>query len=836
MRWFYLGFSALLLGAWLFFGNYAGPLGQRLPALGPFFNPAQGFWQNTGEGWRSEDLTLDLDHPLAGGEVHFDERGVPHLFAENLEQACFLQGYVTAYDRMWQIDLSARATGGELAELFGEQALQRDREQIQRGFRRSARRAEDTLRQHFPEDYQMLQAYTDGVNAYLESLSPEDYGFEYKLLDYEPARWSVYKSLLIAKGMSSTLSGWHQDVAATKTRELLGEEIFDRLFPERFPGDSPIVPAGYPKKQSAIPADSGDSTTTDQAVQLSLVPTDFMRRWLPAFPPDSERSDHAQRKSYVSPPQPTYDPDNGSNNWAVGPSHSNTGRPLLANDPHLSLTYPSVWYELQIHFPGCNARGVSIAGLPGLMMGFNDHIAWGETNVGHDVTDWYRIEWADEDRSSYQLDGKYRATELVVDTINVKGGKTEIISTPWTVFGPAADTTGPYADLARRWLAHDEPGRRSREHHSLNTFLALMQAKNYDDYLDALRGYVDPPQNFIMAAKDGTIAIRPNGFFPLRQPGQGRFVQVGDSSKRNWPGVIPFTDRPVHLNPTRGFISSANQVTTGPDYPYYYYGGFNEYRGRYINRVLTREPIMNQRTMKELQLDAYSLLAEELTPLLIARVDRTSLNEEGRRLLRVLSEWDYVYRAESRAPTLFERWRRRLYALSFDELPRQENYLRPEVWKWRELLATAPEDEIFDIDSTTNFRETAAILTQRAYDELLEEYGGELPPRWVDYRDARIPHLGRIPGFGSPRIETDGGRDTPRVLDDGFGGSWRMVIELGPEPRGWGALPGGAAGNAGSEFYDNGFAEWAEGRYHELVRYSDAASARQAAIGSWTFQ
>ncbi|PPK85491.1 penicillin amidase [Neolewinella xylanilytica] len=807
MRWTVPLISAVLLLGWLLLGSIPGVFGLPLPELGPFFNPARGFWQNTGEGARTEELSLHLDDAIARGEIHFDDRGVPHIIAGSRESAIFLQGYVNAYDRLWQMDISTRATEGALAQVLGPSLKERDLVKIRSGYREIAERMVDTLRTDFPEEYRILEAYAAGVNAYLDQLEPEAYPLEYKLLGHEPIRWSPYRIALLVKGMSTGLSGAYNDAEATATLDRLGREQFDFLFPERFPEDSPVVP-------------DPDVPTS----QLSLFPWETLA---PALRRPNFHLIDSSAYSYFPP-----DPDNGSNNWAVGPTHSNTRLPLLANDPHLALTYPSVWYELQMTYPGCNARGVGLAGAPGIMIGFNENVAWGETNVGHDVTDWYRISWTDSARTTYLLDGKPTPAVYHVDTLSVKGEEATIVRTPWTVFGPVPFTEGPYADMAMRWRAQDTPGSAVRPHTIIGTFLRLMESRNYPDYVAALEGYVDPAQNFIFAAGDGDIAIRPNGFFPLRAEGEGRFIREGDSLKNAWRGWIPFADRPVQYNPARGYVSSANQVTTGPAYPYYYLGRFDEYRGRYINRVLDRQPTMNQRRMKELQLDDYSLLAEELSPFLLARINRRALTEDGRRLLRVLSEWDYRYTGDSRGPTLFDAWRKKFYRLTFDEFSAAERFLQPEWWKLTDLLENDPGNVIFDIDSTPSFRETGAILVQRSFEEVLDELDGALPLTWAEERDARIYHIGRIPGLGSGLITTGGARMTPRVVDDGFGASWRMVVELGERPRAWGALPGGASGNPGSEYYDNGFEEWAGGRYHELT----LAKRPIDPIGSWIFE
>ncbi|MBC6993796.1 penicillin acylase family protein [Neolewinella lacunae] len=856
MKYYQLLLASFLLGAWLLIGSYPGLGGLPVPALGEFFNPATGFWRNTQPALslRRGQRSIASAHPLAAGDIFFDDRGVPHIFAPTLENACFLQGYSHAADRLWQMDISTRATEGTLSEVLGQRTLERDRDQVRRGFRSAAQREIDTMRVHFPDDYRYLEAYAAGINAWIDQLQPRDYPVEYKLLGHQPLHWSPYRTALLMKGMSQSLSGYNVDAKTVKTRERLGAERYAELFPERFPGASPIVPDASGARPSAVPTlpvlpipEVGDASAPgptlpqrDFAGQPSpapaAAPTTTSRSAYHAGSPqlNTLTDPHAVPEALpytLLPPHPS----NGSNNWAVSSEHSNTGYPLLASDPHLNLTLPSIWCEVQIHLPGVNARGVGLPGAPGIMIGFNDHVAYGETNVGHDVTDWFKITWTDSSRTHYLLDGAPTPATLVRDTLRVKGQAAEVIVTPYTIFGPVPYTEGPYADHAMRYLAQDAPGAGQRPHTIVGTFLGLMRATNYGDYEQALRGYVDPAQNFLFAAKDGDIAIRPNGFFPLRGTGNGTTPAAGDTRANNWRGYIPFEERPVHRNPTRGFVSSANQVTTGPYYPYPYTGNFDEYRGRYINRRLSDEPIFNQRTMKELQLSSYSLLAEELTPILIARINRKSLTPEGQALLRVISEWDYHYEGNSRAPTLFEAWRTKVYDLTFDEIPQDSGYVTPELWKWNALLRTQPDHPIFDVQASDNFVETGATLTQRAFDEILESLGGELPATWAETRASYVRHLGAIPGFGSGLITTGGGRHSPRALNGGNGASWRMVVELGPRPRAWGALPGGASGDPASIYYDFELDNWEHGRYHELVRWEDVTDAKNKANGHWAF-
>ena len=826
--------SGLLLAGWVLLGSAAGPFGLPLPALGPFFNPASGYWANTRTERhdRADVRRLTVSDPRAAGTVFFDDRGVPHLFAEDLNAASFLQGYLHAADRLWQMDVSTRATEGRLSEVLGRRTYDRDVRQIQMGYRQSARQELELIRKDFAEDYAALDAYAAGINAYVATLDEDHYPVEYKLLGHEPLRWSPYRSLLLLKGMSQSLSSSYQDAETVASRERLGPELYAQLFPEHLPGESPVVPDAPPKQGRRSAALSNPAPISPNSAPAG-----------PAGPPG--RATRNKQTALASSDAESSDPytlmpahpGNGSNNWAVSAARSNTGYPMLANDPHLALTLPSIWYEIQIHLPDMNARGVSLPGAPGILMGYNDHIAYGETNVGHDVTDWFRITWHDKERTAYLLDGKATPVEWRRDTLRVKGEEPTVLEVPLTVFGPVPFTEGAYADHAYRYLGHETIGRDLRPHSSIGAFLRLMRAEGYEDYETALKGHVDPAQNFVYADRYNTVAIRPNGFFPIRAAGNGSVPLEGDTRANDWRGYIPFEQRPAQRNPERGFVSSANQITTGPDYPYPYSGSFDEYRGRYINRALGERDVMNQRSMKELQLDAYSLQAEEITPLLLARLNRTQLTDAGSNVFRLVADWDYRYAADSRAPTVFEAWLRKVYDLTFDELAGNDStsYRRPDHRVWTDLARRTPDHPIFDIAGTPRFRETAATLVQRAFEETVEDLEGGEPERWAVARGSRVRHLGGIPGFGSELILADGGRSCPRVLIGGHGASWRMVVELGKHPRAWGSLPGGASGHPGSEAYDNGLEDWINGRYHDLTRWRDWEEAEVKSVGRWEF-
>lgn len=848
MKLLYLLISGFFLTAWIALGSTGNPLGTPLPQTGQFFHPAKGFWVNASSPSLERDgvARVQLNETEAKGTIFFDRLGIPHIFADDLPGAFFLEGYVHAADRLWQMDVSTRATEGRLSEILGRRTYERDRKQIRHGYRQSAEQELAVIQADFPLDYQYIKAYSDGVNGYLDQLSPADYPVEYKLLGHEPLRWSPYRCILLLKGMSQSLSSRNHDMARRTTQELLSPELYKTLFPDYAAGDSPVVPSPYGVNRAnkkLLPFNPHNEALTQVSPPPNLAPA-RMR-------PDNERDSGAapqpteagiailsdlNRYPQAFTLMPEHD-GNGSNNWAVNADHSITGYPMLANDPHLSLTLPSIWHEVQIHTPKVNARGVSLPGAPGIMIGYNDNTAFGSTNVGQDVTDWFKITWADSSRSAYLLDGETVPTHFELDTLHIKGEPAEVIKTPWTHFGPVPFNDGPAADHAMRYLGHQKIDGNLREHTSIVAFVGLMTAENYLDYEVAIQGHSDPAQNFIYADRFDQIAIRPNGFFPVRSSGDGGLPFAGDTRANDWRGYIPFKDRPVHRNPERGFVASANQVTTGPDYPYVYNGKFSEYRGRYINRELKRENVLNQRTMKELQLSSYSLEAEELEPILLSKVNRQQLTKEGMELFRMIADWDYQYSGDSKAASLFELWKNKVYQLTFDELDKEElDPLYPTVRVFTKLLKQRPEHVIFDIETTDNFRETAATIVQRAFEEVLENLDGQDPVEWAIMRDSRVRHLGAIPGLGSGLITSGGGRKTPRALSGGHGASWRMVVELGKHPRAWGALPGGASGHPGSVAYDNALEDWANGRYHELERWRDWEEAENKSVGRWEFE
>ncbi len=511
----------------------------------------------------------------------------------------------------------------------------------------------------------------------------------------------------------------------------------------------------------------------------------------------------------------------GSNNWAVSGSKTASGDPILCNDPHLTLTLPSIWFQIQIHTPEQNCYGVSLQGLPGIIIGFNEDIAWGVTNVGHDVSDWYRIRWADAKRTQYLLDGVARPAEMRIEEIKIKGQESFLDTVRYTVWGPVVydyDPEHPLRDGALRWVTHDEP-----DPAEMMMLLLLDEAKSYSDYRQAIQGYECPAQNFVFASRTGDIAITVQGRLPIRAREQGRFVLDGSKQASAWGGFIPPEQVPAMRNPSRGFVFSANQHSTPPTYPYYYLSpDFDATRGRHIFDRLTALKNATADSMKTIQLDNFSQRAADALPVLLRMLDRDRLDATGKKMAAELDTWDFRYEASSTAPPLYEVWFDSCYWRTWDEIVVQreqgKSVLLPDRWRFIDLLETDTSGIFFDRMDTPG-REYARELVNDAFSRM-QKYFEENPEKrvaWSKYRPFSIRHIAQIEAFSRTDLELGGHGSAPNAISRSNGPSWRMIVELGEQVRALGVYPGGQSGNPGSRYYDNMVDAWATGKYYELL-------------------
>ncbi|GAB3577193.1 penicillin acylase family protein [Spirosoma luteolum] len=781
-----------------------------VPAFGPLMSPFSGFWQNA-ETISTADEDIKLGETREPVTVLMDDMAVPHVFAHNDHDMYFAQGYLTARDRLWQMEFQTHAAAGRVSELVGERALELDRFNRRLGMGYGA---EQTLKgmEQDPQTREALDAYTAGVNAWISSLTPATYPIEYKLLGYAPEPWTPLKCALLLKVMTSTLASGADDLLMTNILAKYGPTITRDLFPDYPTHEDPIIPVGTKWPFTPLP--------------------------LPKTSVDSGLHQLAALTSGLSAVHPRANPAIGSNNWAVGGQKSATGRPLLANDPHLTLSLPSIWYQIQLVSPTVNVYGASLPGAPNVIIGFNKNVAWGVTNVGADVLDFYAIKYKDASRKAYWHDNQWKPTRQRIERIVVKGKPDVMDTVYYTHHGPVVYEAGAKAfkrnipvGYAARWIAH-EPS------NEMACFYRLNRARTIDDYRKALSYYVAPAQNFIFADNQNDIAISPNGRYPLKRKEQGKFLLDGTNPADDWHGYVPAEQNPLVINPPRGFVSSANQSSTDPTYPYYINWSFAPAeRGRRINQRLTR---MNRATidsLRQLQNDNYNLRAADALPTMLSMVNINALTPAEKQALQTLRQWRLNNDPGEIAPTIFTEWIERFMdAVWADDFNKSDTLpMRlPTFDRTLTLMQRDSGSHWFD-NTKTPVREHLPQVVQmsfRATCDTLNHRLGAMGPRWqwAAAKGTDIRHL--LPGvdaFSVLDLNIGGGAGIVNATTERTGPSWRMVVALGPQPKAYGIYPGGQSGNPGSPYYQNMIETWRTGQLNELL-YLTSSQARHTRL------
>ncbi len=773
-----------------------------LPPLGKVFSPFHGFLQQAGGRGGEADREITLSGLAEDVVVRYDDNAVPHIFARNERDLYFAQGYVIARDRLWQMEFYTLAAEGRLTEVVGPAALEYDRYNRRLGMARTAatiaeRMAADTVA------HRILEAYAAGVNAYIDGLGYQGLPVEYKLLDYVPERWSPYKSILMLMNMRHTLNGGSDDYRLTNVLARFGPEVTDDLFPAYPAEESPIVPTGteWGFAPSSVPA----------------VPDTV------AYLPESGAL-------AFSVPAPR--PEVGSNNWAVGGSKSATGLPILANDPHLRLTLPSIWYQMQLSAPGVNVCGVALPGTPAIIIGFNKDIAWGVTNTGSDVMDFYRIRFQDERLGAYWHDGRWKPTTLQVEAFKIKGADPIRDTLYYTHHGPIvyheAKSTNYGRNIpvgyAMRWVANETDGA------DVLTFHYLNRASGYGDYRDALAHFTAPAQNFVFSSNEDDIAIASNGKLPLKWKGQGRYLLDGTSAAHDWQGWIPREQNPSVKNPPRGFVSSANQFPADTSYPYYLDWKFaHSSRAIRINERLEAMENASADSLRDLQNDNHNVDARRILPRLLeslASDDSIRWSTE----FDLIQRWDHRNDADAAGAAIFEHWMDELLAAIWaDEFPSGEGLLYPSLDRTFELIVHEPGAKWFDRVDTPDTLETIDGIIRLSFRvtiaKLRERFGEPTGTNWAWHKvkGTRITHLvPNFTSFGRHDIPNGGGGGIVNATTGTHGPSWRMVVQLDSVwPVAYGLYPGGQSGNPGSHYYDNMIERWADGRLDALLFLKD---------------
>ncbi|MFN7492507.1 MAG: penicillin acylase family protein [Cyclobacteriaceae bacterium] len=789
-----IGLALALTILLVYFLDTSHNFGSPIPPLGKFLSPFQGFWQNAQTASQnSESLSIPCIKDKV--TIVYDSALIPHIYAANEEDLFRAQGYITAKNRLWQMEFQTHAAAGRISEIIGKVALDFDRTQRRLGMGYAAEVSVKSMESN-PVAKRMVDSYTEGVNAYIQSLDNASLPIEYKLLGYQPEPWTNLKSAYLLKYMAKTLNTGERDLEMTNALKLFGKETIDLLFPDNEGVADPIVDRTNQWDFKPQTIDSVDLAIPTQLVQV---------------------------KPFEKSP-----PDVGSNNWAVSGAKTATGSPILCNDPHLELNLPSIWYIVHLSGPGINSMGASLPGSPSIISGFNDSIAWGVTNAQRDLVDWFQIEFKDNSKKEYKLDGNWVATKKRIEEIKVKGEPVYYDTVTYTHHGPVVyDSSfhGAYekSHFAYRWIAHDP----SEE---VITFYKLNRAKNHADYMNALNHYSSPAQNFVFACVNGDIAMRIQGKYPIRRKNEGKFILDGTKSSSDWQAFIPNQQNVMDKNPGRGFVSSANQFPADATYPYYVQASnWEAYRNRRINQVLTELTKCTPQDLMNLQLDNFNLKASESLPTFLANLDSASLTGEALEAYTILKAWDYKNEIDSEGASYYEAWIRSFVPLVWDEFEDKKVALPwPSTYLTIKLMKEQPNLSFFDNQSTPE-KETVKEIIRKSFDEavgVIAKWKKEknANPRWASYKDASVNHLLKQKAF-SYTIEHGGNSSIVNAHSKSHGPSWRMVVSL--EKNGinaWGVYPGGQSGNPGSPYYNNLLNLWTQGKY---VKFTFSAESEK---------
>jgi penicillin amidase len=770
-----------------------------IPPLGSLLSPSHGLWKNAEDSAADFSLDVVTEYLQDDVDVRLDDRLVPHIFAQNDQDAYFVQGYLHARFRLWQMEFQTHAASGRICEIIGEKVGDVSVLEVQdRRFRRlgmvwAAERSVEYM-EDFPEVKMAVDAYTAGVNAYIKTLTPANYPIEYKILDYAPEPWTPLKTALFLKYMSYDLSRDMDDFAMTNLRNHLGKEMFEKAWPISQDSLDPIAPKG---------------TVFSVSVPTPLAPDSVEKEYL-------NPTDSVVKAGYAYRLEPR-NPDVGSNNWVVGGAKTASGRPILCNDPHLGLNLPSLWYEIQIHTPTYNTYGVSFPGAPGVIIGINDSIAWGVTNAMRDVMDFYEIRFKDSTMNEYLYNGEWVQTEWRTETIKIRGQADFVDKIPMTKWGPVMfDRT--YANemknnkaFAVRWSAHD-PGLEA------NTFLKLNRAKNYSDYLEAIRYFNCPGQNFVFASKTNEIAWWQQAKFPAKWKRQGEYVMPGWDSSYAWQYDIPVDDNIHMVNPERGFVSTANQFPADTTYPFFLGGTHDLFRGVIINRYLRQLNGITPRDMQLMQNDNYSVQAEMSRPLLAKYLKHDQLDAYEKELFQWIEGWNLRADKDEKGPTVFTEWWREMNkAVWLDNITRPDSLpiAFPQTFTLLEALLKDSAFVFID-DINTEQKETLYDITTKAFKAAAANLK-EKELGWAAYKSTGVRHLiNSLTPFSRLNLPIGGGSGIINATTGNWGPSWRVVVHMTDETEAYGVYPGGQNGNPGSRYYDQFVDQWVRGEYNKL--------------------
>jgi len=764
------------------------------------------------------DGSLKVPGLSARVSVIRDEHGVPTIDATNLDDLFFAQGFVTAQDRLWQMDIMRRFAAGEISEILGDEFLPHDREQRILGLRVAARKAVEVSS---AQNRAHLEAYARGVNAYIES-HRDRLPIEFRILKYSPRPWTPEDSTLIVSQMVKDLNHYPYRDALDREKILakLGPQMTSELYVNTSWHDRPPT-ATRPSLEKKLDQDIDEENPPRRPPASSVA--------------SKEAVGVFQSLARVSESDVDARMVIGSNNWVVSGAHTISGKPLLSNDMHLGHQMPNLWYEAHLRCGNFDAAGVTLPGLPYVIVGHNQRIAWGFTNVGPTVEDVY-VETFNP-AGEYQTPEGWKTPERRSEVIHVKGKADVVVDVELTRHGPIITeiVPGETRKLALRWTLYDG---------THDPFFDVDLAQNWEQFRSAFSTFDAPGQNVVFADVDGNIGYQATGKIPLRASGDGSLPENGSDNAHEWTGYIPFDKLPSVYNPASGIIATANGRITPDGYPYSISTGWEApWRTARIYRVLESGKKFSPADMLALQTDIYSDADRFFAERFVYSVDHAKKSSpRAQQAAELLRGWDGRMTADSAAPTIAYRARAELARLLLE--PR---------------LGAAPADPK-QVDAVLSWKNYSwgmgsvwleNIVHHQPSRWLPEGYGGyddllaaaveaavsapDAPQdlaswKWGAYRPVEIQHpiLGKVPllqRWTAPGIQPQSGSGyTVKAVSRSHGPSERLTVDLSDLDQTTLNLVTGEAGNFLSPYYMDQWKAWYEG-YTFKLPYSEKAVA-----------
>jgi penicillin amidase len=777
--------------------------------------------------------------------VERDNWGVPHIRASSVPDMVEAEGYVMAQDRLWQMDLLRRAAKGELSEVLGPTTLRIDRNFRTLGFNRAAERDAAQLD---PETREIMEAYARGVNRFIEQHA-KNLPLEFSLLKYRPRPWEVSDTLAISGYMYLTLTDtWEEKLARAKVTEKVGVERAKELFAEDAAmdhfviGDPDVTDDGSKGAQAKKKGKKGDEDDEDDdddmkpdtvlkaqnrspeshrapgsdVVDLTSALAELRHataRVSSSSAPDGADEALASASEFLQESGSAIRHGLGSNDWVVSGAHTASGKPLLANDTHLELTVPPIWYELHITGPGWNVKGLTLPGAPMVVIGHNDTIAWGFTNNGADVQDLYIETFNPEAKDEYRVKGAWTKAQVVDEVIRVKGQPEQHLPVVITRHGPVVEREGDKG-YALRWTA-TEPGGLS------NSYNFLGKAKNWEEFRSIMKKVWGPGQNAVYADVQGNIGYIMAARVPIRKKGHGEVPEPGDTDDYEWTGYVPFDQLPQAFNPQSGLIVTANARVVGPNYKPYLTDRWEEpYRTARIYDLLHDKHGLRPEDMLKVETDTYSY-PDVFVGLQLLEANKKSKPQDARaqKLTEGLKDWNGIADANSPEVPFLEGTRRAALRLILQPYLGNETNLyewrstaflqkvltdRPPNWlpkqfqSYDELLAAAADDSV-------------AKMAKETHSEKIADW----PWKRFDALDMLHPigHEGLLKRLLSITDKPQSGTQfSVRAATKHHGPSMRFVADLSDWDDSILLIPAGQSGQLGSAHYADQFSYWFEGK------------------------